>query len=385
MKSKLVSRNPIQRFKQGKSIIKAQQGFKASPSSIGTKIGDWERVSQGGKPIWFNRKQMRFLGNGEEVLVDGNYLKGNGSYTTMSYRAVKKVKSKDGRMFYKTPDGIWRNDKGQRVKIVSPQQPPKKEEIPAAGKDVASLTTPVDNYYLKGFEGRQNEISKLGGVRAVQKILGFTEGNGLDGKWGKNTEDAYIEYLKKKNAPELPSNDELVGYIQSQIKNPGIKFDTPNFGYRTNNTYDNQDFRNRLNSMGIRSNADLIDFGWRTSGENYDWKGDNWAKQFRGDINQALGGDWSDANIQKTFNTSGRWGNGFLGSGDISDFQRTLQTKAGTWNGLYDKNKANYESKNNWRSNLQNVLSLSYRKKGGTLSSRNPITRFKANFRLVAQ
>jgi len=30
--------------------------------------------------------------------------------------------------------------------------------------------------------------------------------------------------------------------------------------------------------MGIRSNADLIDFGWRTQGDNYDWKGDNWTK-----------------------------------------------------------------------------------------------------------
>ena len=382
MKSKLVSRNPIQRFKQGKSIIKAALGIKTSPSSTGTKIGDWERVSQGGKPLWFNRKQMKFLGNGEEVLVDGNYLKGDGSYTSKSLRTVKAVKQKDGSMLYKMADGTWRNEKGQRLVFASHQQTPIKEEVPA---DRKSITKPVDNYYLKGFERRQNEISKLGGVRAVQKMLGFTEGNGLDGKWGKNTEDAYIEYLQKKNAPELPSNDELVSYIQGQIKNPEIKFDTPNFGYRTNNTYDNQDFRNRLNSMGIKSNADLIDFGWRTSGENYDWKGDNWAKQFRGDINQALGGDWSDANIQKTFNTSGRWGNGFLGSGDISDFQRTLQTKAGAWNGLYDKNRANYESKNNWRSNLQNVLSLSYRKKGGTLSPRNPINRFKANFRLVAQ
>lgn len=35
---------------------------------------------------------MKFLGNGEEVLVNGNYLKGDGSYTSMSLRAVKKVK-----------------------------------------------------------------------------------------------------------------------------------------------------------------------------------------------------------------------------------------------------------------------------------------------------
>jgi hypothetical protein len=30
----------------------------------------------------------------------------------------------------------------------------------------------------------------LGGVRAIQKMLGFT-GKNLDGKWGENTELAY--------------------------------------------------------------------------------------------------------------------------------------------------------------------------------------------------
>jgi len=32
-------------------------------------------------------------------------------------------------------------------------------------------------------------------------MLGFTEGNGLDGKWGQNTEDAYLKYLVKFNDP----------------------------------------------------------------------------------------------------------------------------------------------------------------------------------------
>jgi hypothetical protein len=35
---------------------------------------------------------MKFLGNDEEILVDGNYLKGDGSYTSQSLRTVKAVK-----------------------------------------------------------------------------------------------------------------------------------------------------------------------------------------------------------------------------------------------------------------------------------------------------
>jgi len=97
-----------------------------------------------------------------------------------------------------------------------------------------------------------------------------------------------------------------------------------NLGYRTFNTYENNDFSDRLKNMGIRSNADLIDFMHRTNGENYNWNGDNWARQFRSDVNQALGGNYSDDNIRKVFNTSGNWGRGFLGRGDLGDFQNAL-------------------------------------------------------------
>jgi hypothetical protein len=64
-----------------------------------------------------------------------------------------------------------------------------------SGKNIKRVTTPVDNYYLKGFEKRKDEIAKLGGVRAVQQMLKdakFDIGKyDVDGKWGQNTEDAY--------------------------------------------------------------------------------------------------------------------------------------------------------------------------------------------------
>ncbi len=86
--------------------------------------------------------------------------------------------------------------------------------------------------------------------------------------------------------------------------------------------------------MGIRSNADLINFMYKSGKKG--WKGDAWQTQFRSDVDRALGGDYSDANIRKVFGTQGKWGRGFMGRGDFGDFQNALQTNAGVWNGMYD-------------------------------------------------
>jgi len=90
--------------------------------------------------------------------------------------------------------------------------------------------------------------------------------------------------------------------------------------------------------MGIRSNADLINF-MHNSGKA-GWKGDAWQTQFRSDVDKALGGDYSDANIRKVFGTQGRWGRGFMGRGDFGDFQNALQTNVGVWNGMYDRKES---------------------------------------------
>jgi hypothetical protein len=156
---------------------------------------------------------------------------------------------------------------------------------------------------------------------------------GADGKWGSTSQaawDNFVATTMKNNPLQTPVRD----------PQPAIEpiVDAPDpFGYKTSNTYEGNDFASKMKGMGIRSNADLIDFMYRTNGENYNWNGDNWARQFRSDVNQALGGDYSDANIRRVFNIQGNWGKGFLGRGDIRNFQNVLQTNAGTWNGLYDK------------------------------------------------
>ena len=149
---------------------------------------------------------------------------------------------------------------------------------------------------------------------------------GVDNKWGGDSQKAWDDFVNTtmKNNP-----------LQTPVKEPEPLIDAPDpFGYRTSNTYEDDDFASKLKKMGIRSNADLMHFMYESGKEG--WKGDAWQTQFRNDVDRLLGGDYSDKNIRKVFKTKNGWNNGFMGRGDFGDFQNVLQTNAGVWNGIYD-------------------------------------------------
>ena len=167
----------------------------------------------------------------------------------------------------------------------------------------------------------------------INKYLG---NNNLaeDNKWGNKSQgalDALLRYM-----PKDYQNDDMKQGLANEANLPNdALIDAPDpFGYKTSNTYEDDNFTNKLKGMGIRSNADLINFMYKSGKEG--WKGDAWQTQFRSDVDRALGGDYSDANIRKVFGTQGKWGRGFMGRGDFGDFQNILQTNAGVWNGMYD-------------------------------------------------
>jgi len=137
--------------------------------------------------------------------------------------------------------------------------------------------------------------------------------------------------------PKDYQNDDMQQGLANEVNLPDdAVIDAPDpFGYKTSNTYEGDDFASKMKGMGIRSNADLINFMHNSGKEG--WKGDAWQTQFRSDVDRALGGDYSDANIRKVFGTQGKWGRGFLGRGDFGDFQNALQNNAGVWNGMYDR------------------------------------------------
>ena len=167
----------------------------------------------------------------------------------------------------------------------------------------------------------------------INKYLG-NNNLAVDNKWGNKSQgalDALLRYM-----PKDYQNDDMKQGLANEANLPNdALIDAPDpFGYKTSNTYEDDNFANKLKGMGIRSNADLINFMYKSGKEG--WKGDAWQTQFRSDVDRALGGDYSDANIRKVFGTQGKWGRGFMGRGDFGDFQNALQTNSGVWNGMYD-------------------------------------------------
>ena len=150
---------------------------------------------------------------------------------------------------------------------------------------------------------------------------------GIDNKWGGDSQKAWEDFVNT-----TMKNNPLQAPIEEKPE-PVVDASDP-FGYSTTNTYEDNDFANKVKALGIRSNADLINF-MHNSGKA-GWKGDEWSTQFRSDVDRALGGDYSDANIKRVFKTKNNWGGGFMGRGDYGDFQNALQTNAGVWNGIYD-------------------------------------------------
>lgn len=255
---KLISRNPIQRFKEGKKIQFAKTGDK-------------------------------FLYNGEEVveeILNGQTIlrRKNGTYVYPSNRNLTKLNgtsyrkvptAPQTRVFtntdryipipWKEPQTIKYNsfannqyimDPNSRVSSTKVDQPNsliqtnqktqsqiqdksnsqksrKKEKNPS---NIRQQKT--NNIFIKGFQNRRGEIKD---VRAIQKQLmelGLLKDKfGADGKWGKNTEAAYQKYLTIKNIPEytpfehispaeqmgIPTNEENIPlYQRIRFKKGGL-------------------------------------------------------------------------------------------------------------------------------------------------------------------
>ena len=398
--NKLVSRNPVQRFKEGKKIQKMQNGDRTyyeiteRPKLITSKAKEeqthnYYRKVHNGKWTWGQiDNNGNFIPINKQVVLDnGTILNLNGSKSFTNVRNIVNNPKLIERGYIDSKGTKYpiQDKKSTPTKRQSstPRRPLKtKEQWDADFNNAKNQLTSQQLMYLDSLGIDTSSAEKM-----QQGINTYNKNNNInvkelveDNKWGDKSKSALSTILSFM--PTNYRNENIQQRLDNKRNIPQQL--TPNFGYRTNNTYEDVNFRDRLKSMGIGSNADLIDFGWRTQGNNYDWKGNDWAKQFRSDINQALGGDWSDNNIRKTFNISGNWGRGFLGSGDMSDFQRTLQTNAGSWNGAYDKAKEQYESnKLKFPEYMKPITNwfTGYYKQGRQLPSRNPIQRFKSNFR----
>lgn len=248
--NKLVSKNPVQRFKQGKKIVKAygglagialQQGDKANakatpvdrgisqnalrtssnkytklakigrglrkftkfsaPAIIGGFVGDWI-----GNKLWnsvYNDALEEGLRQREiNRLTLSNALHNNEKMRFNAYQRDKEI------------DGI---DELNQSKKGNSQAKPINN-----GSFKKSINKPVNNVWLKGY--KHDEVKDVKAMQKQLMELGLLKDRfGADGKWGKNTEAAYQKYLSLKNIPvyekpETPSVAAMAGIYSEENK-----------------------------------------------------------------------------------------------------------------------------------------------------------------------
>ena len=341
--------NEIQKFKENRTIPKAQNGQrfkKVGRSTMGYSIwadtktghlytGDWEDAygqdpnKDFGTDRWGKWKDEGTQMSAWHGLLGGHRINFNGS----DYVAKKPV--------------TVVNKPVESEKPAKPEKPKGGIRKTGGTPAVRSKVTPKGQAYwnsqYQDFLGKMTDDQKAWlanrGIdySSAEKMQGYLSRIGkdigkfgVDNKWGDDSQAAWNDLVNTtmKNNP-LPTP------IQSQAE-PVVDAPDP-FGYKTTNTYEGDDFADRLKGIGIRSNADLINF-MHNSGKA-GWQGNAWETQFRSDVDRALGGDYSDENIRNTFHTKNGWGAG--NRGDFADFQNALQTNAGVWNGMYDGRESN--------------------------------------------
>lgn len=246
--NKLVSKNPIQRFKQGKKIVRAQYGFKTRDdgvivNSAGTPVGKSIRGSSYEYEKMFPKDKLILPGLYQEygpensfslyspnnMTSDGYYIQimsgrqpsiQNGTYYETKDASGKVIER--GRYFggKKHPLPLGNISKSYEVSNSKPKQ------TAIAKQSTPPPSIPINNVWLKGYKhnevndvkAMQNELIKLGLLKGNLK-----NGTGADGKWGKNTEAAYQKYLSLKNIPvyekpETPSVAAMAGIYSEENK-----------------------------------------------------------------------------------------------------------------------------------------------------------------------
>lgn len=378
--NKLVSRNPIQRFQQGKKIVKAENGsildhligvISSQPNPLTPAYimyKGYKKAKNDFEKIKNERK------NQQSIKIDNNNRRLSNNYD-QTYGKLEKVGA----------------NKSSNVKSQERKNPTvfkSKQDFSKNFSDFGKSLTSEEKAYLDSKGVNFNDAA------SVQQFM-FNNGvdigkygenkNGVDGRWGNRSIEGWNKFRKTM----IPSNFSVSEYEKPSFQNPvtnnppiaPVAPPKPNFGYRTDFDY-----------TGSNSTIRKFKFNNYQGLQNFVRANSN--NQFAKDLTQRFGSvdKWNQNNVEKALGVSGTYRRG--AGGDYSDIMRSMAEWAGTQNGLYDRKKAIYDIavpffkgepiiKNNRQmpslynpqleANLKRWLAY---KKGG-LISKNPIERFK--------
>ena len=360
----LVSKNPIQRFKQGKKVVKALDGLKADFRYFLDNNG---KVFQG---------HVNHLGASNNRTLTHRYQTSSGNYGSfdggktyyelnsgrpLSYKAnaqlltaINKGKFKNNSssnflnsdqnqrllesMSQQTTSGPkrplktkeqWASDYNSAINELTPQQLMYLDSLGIGGKDAQSMQQSINDYYTKN------------NINATQLAT--------DNKWGKNSKAALTKILSSmptnyRNADMQQGLDNEKN-IPETILTPTPKIEMP---YTSTGTYD-MDKSKTLKNFGIRDYNSLLSY-----------VNENPGNSIASDLKQRFGetSEWNQQNIENEIGIGGHYG------------RMNRNALWGYLAGLKNKYNQDYARK-------LGMMMLGYNKQGGQLVSRNPIQRFK--------
>ena len=174
--NKLVSKNPVQRFKQGKKIVRAFRGYRMNSS------GQWQ-------------------------FIDDTPTRERKTYSSdiRNINPEKIVPQKDGRTIAKI-NGQWYNQKGQRVVNFGGTQPIQQQpevQIEQQTQKLAPVTRSVGNSFRTAFDQARNS-GKQEFTWNGKKYNTMKKGE---------TKEQWLSNLKPSSLPELPTSEQLVQQV----------------------------------------------------------------------------------------------------------------------------------------------------------------------------
>lgn len=178
--NKLVSKNSVQRFKQGRKIIKAEDGWRLINGKA-TKLDMNPNVKQSSNFLNAPSLTQRYIFAGKQY----------GSFD-------------GGKTYYGLSEGGRPlSHKANNQLLAAIERGKSKSTVGARGinksKSAVSITTPR---FLSRYSDRMSEIGGVNNIRAWQEKLRDYYDAGTynpDSVWGDNTEKAYQKYLAEQN------------------------------------------------------------------------------------------------------------------------------------------------------------------------------------------
>ena len=201
--NKLVSKNPVQRFKQGKKIQKMQNAGTLSYNE------DYESLMSSSPKALTKQaplslpKKFRYKGNIYSTYKGKVYnLDRNGH--PISEATGFNLKNVNGKWINQVPSS-------SQAIITKTTISPSKKVATAPSKTATPVVKKQSvvprSGWSYGFDRSKEGIGDIAAMQRKLKAEGYyadNEDSKDDGKWGQSTENAYIRYLNKQKAMELP-------------------------------------------------------------------------------------------------------------------------------------------------------------------------------------